>query len=169
LTPIDDSETRQVRIIAGAEQHFATGQHARARRLLEELLTELPRGPIRARALAQLGWFRNDDFELGTALLREELAEAGDDHRLCAEIEMYLGEVCANIGDFVGQVEHAAGLSPRTLQAIAELERRVVEELAGMVAPDACRRGIGTALLDAAVPLYRGPGTRAAGKHERML
>ncbi len=35
-------------------------------------------------------------------------------------------------------------------------------ELAGMVAPDARRRGIGTALLDAAVPLYRGRGIRKA-------
>lgn len=33
-------------------------------------------------------------------------------------------------------------------------------ELAGMVAPDARRRGIATALLDAAAPLYRGRGCR---------
>jgi GNAT superfamily N-acetyltransferase len=97
-------------------------------------------------------------------------------------------------------LERAAGLSPRALQAIADLERRVVDadggrlklewgclrnrtggrvedllwwerdrllgflglysfgasvELAGMVAPDARRRGIGTALLDAALPLCR--------------
>jgi ribosomal protein S18 acetylase RimI-like enzyme len=95
-------------------------------------------------------------------------------------------------------LEQALGLSPRALDAIAELERSVVAadggrlklewgrlrrragdrvedllwwdrdrligflgiygfgsslELAGMVAPDARRRGIGTALLDAAVPL----------------
>ena len=117
-------------------------------------------------------------------------------------------------------LEQAAGLSPRALEAIAELEWRVVGadggrlklewgmlrrrsgvcvedllwwgrdrllgflgfyrfgsslELAGMVAPDARRRGIGTALLDAAVPLYRGLGLRevllivprpsVAGKH----
>ena len=35
-------------------------------------------------------------------------------------------------------------------------------ELAGMVAPDARHRGIGTALLDAAVPLCRGLGVREA-------
>jgi ribosomal protein S18 acetylase RimI-like enzyme len=97
-------------------------------------------------------------------------------------------------------IEQAAGLSPRALSAIAELERRVVEadggrlklewptlrgrsgdrvedllwwegdrlagflgfyaygralELAGMVAPESRRRGVATALLDAAVPLYR--------------
>jgi ribosomal protein S18 acetylase RimI-like enzyme len=97
-------------------------------------------------------------------------------------------------------LEQAAGLTSGALQAIAELERQVVEvdggrlklewdnlrkrsgdrvedllwwqgerllgflgiygfgdspELAGMVAPDARRRGIGSAMLDAAVPLCR--------------
>ena len=102
-------------------------------------------------------------------------------------------------------LELRAGLSPRALDAIAALERRVIEvdggrlklewgrlrrrssdrvedllwwegdrllgflgiygfetlpELAGMVAPDARRRGIGTALLDAAMPLCRERGDR---------
>ena len=104
-------------------------------------------------------------------------------------------------------LEQAAGLPSSALEAIAELERRVVEtdggrlklswgtlrrragdrvedllwweddrllgflgfygfgsslELAGMVAPDARGRGIGTALLDAATPLCRGQGFREA-------
>jgi ribosomal protein S18 acetylase RimI-like enzyme len=102
-------------------------------------------------------------------------------------------------------LERAAGLTPSALQAIAELERQVLEadggrlklewdnlrsrsgdrvedllwwkgerllgflgiytfgespELAGMVAPDARGRGIGSALLDAAVPLCRERGDR---------
>ncbi|MBV9945002.1 MAG: GNAT family N-acetyltransferase [Solirubrobacterales bacterium] len=100
-------------------------------------------------------------------------------------------------------LDRAAGLSPRALQAIAELERRVIDadggrlklewgalrsrtgdrvedllwweddrllgflglysfgsalELAGMVDPGARRRGIGTALLDAAVPIWHERG-----------
>jgi ribosomal protein S18 acetylase RimI-like enzyme len=102
-------------------------------------------------------------------------------------------------------LEQAVGLTPGVLQAVAELERQVVEadggrlklewdklrrrsgdrvedllwwegerllgflgiytfgeapELAGMVAPDARGRGIGSALLDAAVPLCRECGDR---------
>jgi ribosomal protein S18 acetylase RimI-like enzyme len=102
-------------------------------------------------------------------------------------------------------LEQAAGLTPGDLQAIAELERQVVEadggrlklewdnlrsrsgdrvedllwwederllgflgiytfsdppELAGMVTPDARGRGIGSALLDAAVPLCAERGDR---------
>jgi ribosomal protein S18 acetylase RimI-like enzyme len=104
-----------------------------------------------------------------------------------------------------GVVEQTAGLTPAALQAVAELERQVVEadggrlklewdnlrnrsgdraedvlwweddrllgflgiytfgespELAGMVAPDARGRGIGSALLDAAVSLCRERGER---------
>lgn len=104
-------------------------------------------------------------------------------------------------------LERASGLSPRDLEAIAELERTVIEadggrlklewgrlrrrsgervedllwwegdrlvgflgfygfgsslELAGMVAPDVRRRGIGNALLDAAEPLFRAWGCREA-------
>jgi ribosomal protein S18 acetylase RimI-like enzyme len=102
-------------------------------------------------------------------------------------------------------LEQAAGLTPGALQAVAELERQVVQadggrlklewdnlrsrsgdrvedllwwggerllgflgiytfgespELAGMVAPDARGRGIGSALLDVAVPLCRERGDR---------
>jgi ribosomal protein S18 acetylase RimI-like enzyme len=102
-------------------------------------------------------------------------------------------------------LDPAAGLSSRALQAIAELEQRVIEadggrlklewgalrrrrgdrvedllwweadrllgflgiygfesspELAGMVAPDARRRGIGSALLDSALRLCRERGDR---------
>ena len=101
-------------------------------------------------------------------------------------------------------LERAAGLSPEALDAIADLERRVIDadggrlklewgtlrrrsgeqvedllwwegdrlagflglypygetvELAGMVAPDSRRRGIATALLDGAAPLFRERGT----------
>lgn len=104
-------------------------------------------------------------------------------------------------------LQHAQGLSPVALRAIADLERRVVAadggrlklewetlrgrsgdrvedllwweherlcgflglygfaspvELAGMVAPDFRRRGIGAALLDAAVALCRSRGERRA-------
>jgi ribosomal protein S18 acetylase RimI-like enzyme len=104
-------------------------------------------------------------------------------------------------------LEQAADLTPRSLDAIAELERQVVAadggrlklesselrrrsgeriedllwwehdrlvgflgfyefagslELAGMVAPDARRRGIATALLDAAAQLCRARGPRQA-------
>jgi len=108
-------------------------------------------------------------------------------------------------GLLLAVLKQAVGLTSGALQAIAELERQVVEadggrvklewdnlrgrsgdrvedllwwegerllgflgiygfgqspELAGMVAPDARRRGIGSALLDAAVPLCRERGDR---------
>jgi len=107
LTPIDAREQRHTRLLSAAEQHWLAGQYATARRHLERLVDELPSGHIRARALAQLGYLRTDDFDLGNALLEQALVEAGDDHALRADIENKLGSVCANLGDFFGMLEHA--------------------------------------------------------------
>jgi DNA-binding CsgD family transcriptional regulator len=107
LTPLDAREQRQTRLLAAAEQHWLAGQYASARRHLERLVEELPGGPTRARALAQLGYLRNDDFDLGTALLKQALVEAEDDHALRAEIENQLAQVYSNLGDFFGMLEHA--------------------------------------------------------------
>ncbi|MGO9890465.1 MAG: helix-turn-helix transcriptional regulator [Solirubrobacteraceae bacterium] len=107
LTPMDALEQRHTRSLAAAEQHWLAGQYAQARARLEGLASELPSGPTRARALALLGWLRFDDFDLGTALLKQALGEARDDHRLRAEIEKQLGQVYSNLGDFFGMLEHA--------------------------------------------------------------
>jgi DNA-binding NarL/FixJ family response regulator len=107
LTPMDGLEQRHARLLGAAEQQWLAGQYATARRHLEGLVDKLPSGPTRARALAQLGYLRNDDFDLGTALLKQALVEAGDDHGLRADIEKQLGQVYSNLGDFFGMLEHA--------------------------------------------------------------
>ncbi|HUA44660.1 MAG TPA: AAA family ATPase [Solirubrobacteraceae bacterium] len=107
LTPMDALEQRHTRLLAAAEQHWLAGEYATARVHLQELVDKLPSGPTRARALAQLGYLRTDDFDLGTALLKEALVEAGEDHSLRAEIEKQLGQLYSNIGDFLGMLEHA--------------------------------------------------------------
>ncbi|MGO9974776.1 MAG: tetratricopeptide repeat protein [Solirubrobacteraceae bacterium] len=71
------------------------------------MLHEIPAGPIRARALARLARVRGDDFQLSVSLLREALANVGDDHRMRAQIEQKLADNSTNIGDFDGQLEHA--------------------------------------------------------------
>ncbi|MBV8998897.1 MAG: AAA family ATPase [Solirubrobacterales bacterium] len=117
LTPIDGIETRQARLIAAAEQHWLAGQYAEARVELEALIDEMPAGPKRARALAQLGWLRNDDFDLGTALLEQALVEAGDDHHLRADIANKLSQVYANLGDYVATLEHSSSAVASAEQA----------------------------------------------------
>jgi DNA-binding CsgD family transcriptional regulator len=116
LTPMAGRETHNRRLVAAAEQYWLAGARAEARTRLEALVREMPEGPSRARALAQLGYIRNDDFDLGTALLEQALIEAGDDHRLRADIESKLGQLYSNIGDYFGMLAHAES-------AVASAER----------------------------------------------
>jgi hypothetical protein len=96
-----------LRVVAAAEQHWAAADIWRARSLLEDVLPALPGGPIRGRALKQLARIRTDDFEVSAALFEEALIEAGDDHRVAAQIESLLAEVWVNRGDQDKAVSHA--------------------------------------------------------------
>jgi DNA-binding CsgD family transcriptional regulator len=107
LTPLDEHEQRHMRLLAATEQHWLAGQYASARRHVEGLVDELPSDGTRASALAQLGYLHTNDFDVGTALLKQALVEAGDDYGLCADIEKKLGQVYSNLGDFFGMLEHA--------------------------------------------------------------
>ena len=70
-------------------------------------MQDLPGGPIRARALKQLARIRSDDFEVSAALFEEAVAEAGDHHRVRAQIELLYAEIWFNRGDQAAGIEHA--------------------------------------------------------------
>ena len=107
LTPADAVDAQRSRIVVAAEQHKAAGDLGRARSLLENVLGELPPGPVRARALRQLAQLRTDDLEIMVALLNEALLEVGDHNRVGAEIEAQLAEAWANRGDHTAAVAHS--------------------------------------------------------------
>src|SRR5262249_7744186 len=117
LTPDGATQARRSRTIAAAEQHKAAGALDRARALLEMVLRELPGGPVRARALAQLADLRNDDYQIASALLEQALSEVDDHHRLAAQIEAQLAENHANRGDYAGAVEHGRAAVTRAERA----------------------------------------------------
>ncbi|MGO9974874.1 MAG: helix-turn-helix transcriptional regulator [Solirubrobacteraceae bacterium] len=100
LTPIDAGEARGSRTIAAAQQHWASGNAARARELLEVLIDDLPSGPTRARALAELAPIRTEDWTAGEALLRQALTEVGDHVRLRAQVEWELSGLMTPLGKF---------------------------------------------------------------------
>jgi ATP/maltotriose-dependent transcriptional regulator MalT len=75
------------------------GETRAAVTVFEEVIADSPPGPDRADALAQLGWYREDDFELSTRLLEQALAEVGDDPVRRAEAHLFLSDVWAIRGD----------------------------------------------------------------------
>lgn len=107
LTPVDQDDERWSRTATAVEQHYAGGDFAHARALLEELLLEQPGGQTSARARLRLALVRTDDFEFGASMLRQALVDAGDDDRLIAEIELVYVDWSANVGEYAGMVGHA--------------------------------------------------------------
>ena len=107
LTPTDALEARRSRIVSAAEQHLAAGDVLKSRSRLEELLENLPAGPIRGRALLALAKVRKDDFDASVALLDEALTQADAHHRVNAQVEELLSELCSNRGDQAAAIEHA--------------------------------------------------------------
>ena len=107
LTPLDLHQPRWSRTTAAAEQHYAAGDSAQARKLLEQVLLEQPDGPTSARARLRLALVRTDDFELGASMLQQALLNAGDDDRLITEILLVSCDLSGNLGDYAGEVERA--------------------------------------------------------------
>jgi len=167
LTPADAAQARRSRTIAAAERHKAAGALDRARALLEMVLGELLAGPVRARALARLAELRGDDYELASALLEQAQCEAGDHHRLAAQIGAQLAETCANRGDHTRAVEHGRAAVTRAEQAgdlglLAQMLAAygVMAFFHGDgVQHDSLRRAIELAEHDQDMPSYRWPST----------
>ena len=167
LTPAGAAQARRSRTIAAAEQHKAAGALDRARALLEMVLGELSGGPVRARALTQLAELRSDDYEIVSTLLEQALFEAGDHHRLAAQVEALLAENRANRGDYGGAVEDARAAVTRAEQAGDPGLLAQMLAAYGMMAffhgegvqHDALARAIGLAEYDGDTPSYRWPST----------
>jgi DNA-binding CsgD family transcriptional regulator/predicted ATPase len=107
LTPVANTDARDARTVAAAEQHHAAGDIERARALLEGLLEQLPPGALRARALLQLARTRMDDFDASAALLREALTHGHEHARVSARAQLLLSELAGNGGDSGTAMEHA--------------------------------------------------------------
>ena len=78
LTPLEHDQARNARIVAAAEHRFTSGEVERARRMLEEVLPGLRRGPLRARVRLQLAEIRSDEPQV-VELMEDALEDAGDD------------------------------------------------------------------------------------------
>lgn len=111
LTPSDrDSEHRR-RLTEAAEHHIASGDPARGRSILEELIAGLSPGPERADLLWRLADAVGDDLPESIRLCEQALGEAGDDPALGARIHTALGVFTWIGGDLVLSTEHVRASS----------------------------------------------------------
>ena len=114
-TPVDDLPARTARAISLAGNLIDAGDPARARRILEHMIAELPPGPSRAEALGVLSLISWKDLGRVAELLQTALEEVGDDRSLRAWFLADLAWVELGSGDLV-----AAGERARAAARLAE-------------------------------------------------
>ena len=99
LTPTADRLEFTRRKLDAAASHFAAGDVARTRAIVEPLLSDLPRGRERARAALQLGWassgMRESKHELERAVAEAELDPTllVGAHYLLAYVTLVMGDL----------------------------------------------------------------------------
>ena len=106
LTPMDQPDARNARIVAAAEHRFSSGEASRARAMLEEVMPALATGSLRARARLRLAQSRGSEPKVAVELLEAALADAGEDDRWRIEIESELTTMTANVGRLVAARAH---------------------------------------------------------------
>jgi DNA-binding CsgD family transcriptional regulator len=74
-----DPELAAHRRLAATRHHAAAGDGRRAMAISAALVDELPRGPLRSRALVTLAWAQEGSLEKGLDLARRGVEEAGED------------------------------------------------------------------------------------------
>jgi DNA-binding NarL/FixJ family response regulator len=107
LTPLDQPDVQRARIVASAEHRFTSGEVARARDILSEVLPRLARGPLRARCRLQLAVIAGDEPGAAMELLEAALADAGEDDPLRVQIETELTFVAAGVGQLASARAYA--------------------------------------------------------------
>jgi DNA-binding CsgD family transcriptional regulator len=102
LTPADRPDEARQRAFRAAEHSFHAGDFRGARRILEQLLEELPPGPSRVPSLHLLAEavHRDSGPEPAIAYLREACEEARGDAALLAPTELYLAFTLQSTGRF---------------------------------------------------------------------
>jgi DNA-binding CsgD family transcriptional regulator len=109
LTPASSRADVPRRELEAADQHIAAGDTARARVILESLLSAADRGPTRARALhrcARVSALVGEMFAV-PQLLRDALIDVGSDLPLRASIERDLVWSLAQVGEVTQLLPHA--------------------------------------------------------------
>jgi DNA-binding CsgD family transcriptional regulator len=140
LTPSDDVRAGQRRMLQAAEAHFESADTGAARALLERLVSEMPPGADRARALLVMAIVHN--YEDGPVPAKEDcllaMDDAAQDLVLQAEANLRLSFVCND--DFAisqactrraVELVRAAPGAPDDLVACALIEDAYVRFLTG--------------------------------------
>ena len=124
----DDSPQRRIR---SAGHHFNAGESGRARRLLEQTISELEPGELRARAASLLStvlvW--DESFTQAALTVEQNIADAAADPRLRVQMLITLAYALVN----AGRPDVAIGRADDAVAAARDVEdRRTLSQALGM-------------------------------------
>lgn len=122
LTVAGDDTGRRRRLLAASEYHVAAGDPARARAILESLMTELEPGLERAALLWRLAHTIGDSIEEPIRLCEQALEEAAGDPSLSSEVHTALGVFTWIAGDLERATEHCRRAARLAEEAGNELQ-----------------------------------------------
>jgi DNA-binding NarL/FixJ family response regulator/tetratricopeptide (TPR) repeat protein len=144
LTPPDDAESALRRAFTEIHELAAAGEVSRAQALSDRLVARLPPGPGRAEALVKRALLEDDDCATAYALLRDAVAEAGENEplrgRALEELSKAYVHYTGTIHDAIECVAEAVAIGARTPDAWLEVRASTslaqYEALAGAPQPD---------------------------------
>ena len=121
LTPPDAVEAAAARLVDAADQYVALREMGRARLLLDEAVSSVEAGTVRARALHRLWRVRGlkEGFEASNPLLLEALVHVGEDVALQVAIERDFTFAQVQVGNPSAGLPHA-----RAAYRVAEQDGR---------------------------------------------
>jgi DNA-binding CsgD family transcriptional regulator/Tfp pilus assembly protein PilF len=99
MTPNARAGDAHHRLLAAGKLLTVAGENRAAYATLSHLVGITPEGPLRAEAMAHLGWSMEDDFEASMRMLEQALQEAGDVPALRACIHAFMTDHWAILGD----------------------------------------------------------------------
>jgi DNA-binding CsgD family transcriptional regulator/tetratricopeptide (TPR) repeat protein len=154
LTPQGAERDRLRRTHLAAFCTFRSGDGRRARRLLDDVVTELDPGSERAAALISLARVRSydDDLRAAERLFRQALEEAGDDDRLRAAAGQNLAGILFRLRERLHEAVAHATIAAAAGEAAGDLAS-MAEALGGRVIAEAAlgRRDSATATMKRAL------------------
>ena len=116
MTPDSRRGDAHRRLLASAKLLTVAGENRAAYAALRQLVDVAPKGPLRAEALAHLGWNMEDDFDASLSLLEQALQESGEVPALRATIHDFLADHWAIVGDHDrarAEIKHALEFAER--------------------------------------------------------
>jgi DNA-binding CsgD family transcriptional regulator len=170
LTPPSDAAAALRRALCEIEDLAVAGEMSRALALADRLVATLPPGPGRAEVLVKRAYVEDDHVDTTEGLLRQALADAGGDDRLCGYVldqlgwmlGMFKGDLAGGLASSREAVALASRVGDKSLEMTCTGALAYLEGLGGAPRPDLMERAVALEAQIATPVMWTSPRTLQA-------